>query len=366
MLKGFRFLKDFDYVLFIAVVTIFVIGLFVLYSASFQKGIIIGKNFTLHQTMWAIVAIVVFLIVLSVHYSQILNMSYFFYFLSIISLIAVYLFGRKFYGAQRWISLGGFTFQPSEFAKLATILTLAYYMGARKIKNYSWSAILIPIFIALVPAVLILKQPDLGTAIIFVPILLSMFFVWGIKYRHLFVMMFLGIFSMPILWFFLKDYQRNRLLVFINPNVDPLGAGYTITQSKIAVGSGGMIGKGWLKGTQNQLNFLPERHTDFIFSVIGEEWGFLGGVMVILLFYIVVKRGLTIVEGSNNLSAKLAAVGIVSMISFQVFVNIGMTMGFMPVVGLPLPLVSYGGSSIISTFVLVGILLNIGMRRSVF
>ncbi|MDD5136663.1 MAG: FtsW/RodA/SpoVE family cell cycle protein, partial [Candidatus Omnitrophica bacterium] len=190
--------------------------------------------------------------------------------------------------------------------------------------------------------------------------------VSGAKLRHIGFMILSGLAGLPIFWHFLRDYQRQRLLVFINPNIDPLGSGYTIIQSKIAVGSGGFIGKGWLNGTQNQLNFLPERHTDFIFSVIGEEWGFLGAAALLLMYFFIVKRAFNIASLTSDLYGKTIAAGIGVMIGLQVVVNIAMTIGLMPVVGVPLPLVSYGGSSLIATVLAIGLLINVGMRRSTF
>jgi rod shape determining protein RodA len=186
----------------------------------------------------------------------------------------------------------------------------------------------------------------------------------GIKY--LIVLVLTGLAAMPFLWHFLRDYHKQRLLVFLNPNVDPLGAGYTIIQSKIAVGSGGLIGKGWLAGTQNQLNFLPERHTDFIFSVVGEEWGLFGALVLILSFFLIMRRSLDIASSTNDMHGKLIAVGIVTLLTLQVVINIAMTIGFMPVVGIPLPFVSYGGSSMLTSFIAIALLLNVGMRRSRF
>lgn len=361
--KTFRY---FDYLLFVTTLVIFILGLFVLYSAAYQKSIILDKNFTMVQIMWMGVSLAVLLLILCVNYIQILNASYIIYAVNICMLLGVLILGRTFYGAQRWLTIFGFTFQPSEVAKITTILTLAYYMGGRARKKYKLIELVIPFAIVAVPMLLIIKQPDLGTSLIFLPVFLSMLFVWGIKWRHLLSMFFVGIATTPLLWFVLKDYQKKRLLVFLNPNIDPLGAGYTITQSKIAIGSGGLFGKGWLAGTQNQLNFLPERHTDFIFSVVGEEWGFIGSIMLLILFYIIIKRGLYIIDKTNNLSGRLMATGIVTMLACQIVINIGMTAGFMPVVGLPLPIISYGGSSMISTMIAIGLLLNISMRRSVF
>jgi len=189
----------------------------------------------------------------------------------------------------------------------------------------------------------------------------------GIRLKHLVSIMLTGLVSLPIFWHYaLRDYQKQRLLVFLNPNADPLGAGYTIIQSKIAIGSGWVFGKGWLAGTQNQLNFLPERHSDFIFSIIGEEWGFLGSAILVLLYFILIKHALSIYSRTNDSYGQLMVSGIVGMLAFQIVVNIAMTLGLMPVVGIPLPLMSYGGSSLIITMSSIALLINIGMRRTVF
>ena len=179
-------------------------------------------------------------------------------------------------------------------------------------------------------------------------------------------MILIGLAGLPLFWHALREYQRQRLLVFINPNIDPLGAGYTIIQSKIALGSGGLIGKGWTHGTQNQLNFLPERHTDFIFSVLGEEWGLLGALFLVLLYFVIVKKAFSVGSLTSDIYGRSIATGIAVMIGMQVVINIGMTIGLMPVVGIPLPLISYGGSSLIATLIAIGLLLNVGMRRSTF
>jgi rod shape determining protein RodA len=209
---------------------------------------------------------------------------------------------------------------------------------------------------------LIFLQPDLGTALVLIPILFSILFVCGERVKYLFITMCAGILSLPFLWHFLKGYQKDRLMVFINPNIDPLGAGYTIIQSKIAIGSGGLLGKGWLGGTQSHLKFLPERHTDFIFSVIGEEWGFVGAVALIALYALIIKRGLNIISNIDDIYGKAIATGVVTLITFQVLVNISMAVGLMPVVGLPLPAISYGGSSTVATLVAMGFLLSVSRR----
>jgi len=213
---------------------------------------------------------------------------------------------------------------------------------------------------------LIIKQPDLGTAIVFLPILFSILLVAGARIWHMLSIIIIGLASCPLLWFMLKTYQKKRLLVFLNPNMDPLGAGYTVIQSKIAIGSGGLFGKGWLSGTQNQLNFLPERHTDFIFSVIGEEWGFLGAMLLVVLFIILMNRLLNLTNQTNDDRGKFLITGVVALLWFQFFINISMTLGLMPVVGLPLPLVSYGGSSLATTMALIGLAVSVKARRKVF
>ena len=214
-----------------------------------------------------------------------------------------------------------------------------------------------------VPFLLVLKQPDLGTSLVFLAIFLGMVFVAGIRLRILFGIFGLGLAAMPVLWHFLKDYQKMRIMVFLDPNVDPLGAGYHIIQSKIAIGSGLLFGKGLFGGTQSQLNFLPENHTDFIFSVVGEELGFVGCAILLLLYLIVLWRGVKIARDASDTFGRLLAVGITSMIAFHVLINVGMTMGIMPVTGIPLPLMSYGVSSLTTNIMAIAILLNIQLRR---
>jgi rod shape determining protein RodA len=215
-------------------------------------------------------------------------------------------------------------------------------------------------------AALIIEQPDLGSAAMVMLIFLSMLYITQLRLRYLVIFLVLAGLAMPLLWYVLRDYQKDRLMVFLNPNIDPLGAGYTLIQSKIAIGSGGLFGKGWLSGTQGQLRFLPESHTDFIFASFAEEWGFLGSVILIFLYYFLIREALTIAQRSGDHFAKLLALGIALMLGLQVFVNISMTMGLMPIVGLPLPLMSYGGSSVVVTFIALGILVNIDKRRAVF
>jgi rod shape determining protein RodA len=250
--------------------------------------------------------------------------------------------------------------------KLSFILALANYVGQRKGAMSELGSLVVPCAMLGVPFILVLLQPDLGTALLMIPVFFAILLAGGAKVRYIVRMVLIGLAGTPFFWHFLRDYQRQRLLVFLNPNIDPLGAGYTIIQSKIAIGSGGLMGKGWLAGTQNQLNFIPERHTDFIFSTIGEEWGFLGAVVLVIFFFIIIQKAFTISSLTSDRFGKLIATGIGVLLGFQVVINIAMTMGMMPVVGIPLPLVSYGGSSLLATLVAIGLLLNVFMRRSTF
>jgi len=225
---------------------------------------------------------------------------------------------------------------------------------------------IIPFLLICIPMALIFLQPDLGTAVLIFSIFLTILFFSDIELKYFFGLIGIIFITIPFFWHFLKGYQKDRLLVFLNPNIDPLGAGYTIIQSMIAIGSGVVFGKGWLSGTQNQLNFLPERHTDFIFSVIGEEWGFVGAIVLLVLYFLLINEGLKIVQHTKDRFGSFLALGIVSLIAYQTIINILMTLGIFPVVGLSLPFISYGGSSLVIFCFLVGILLSINKRRIIF
>jgi len=358
--------KDLDKTIFAVTYAVCAIGLLVVYSATYARHLPLGDSFLVRQAQWLAIGTLALAVVINVSYQRFIDLSYAFYGLTVVLLVLVLILGKERLGAQRWFSIGNFAFQPSEFIKIGLILALANYIGSRKDAMRDVRSFIVPVLLLAAPFVLVVLQPDLGTALLLVPILLSMLLVGGAQVKYLIGMIVLGVVSMPFFWHFLKDYQKQRLLVFINPNIDPLGAGYTIIQSKIAVGSGGLIGKGWLSGTQNQLNFLPERHTDFIFSVIGEEWGFLGAVALLLLYTLIVKRAYQAATLTNDMHGRLIAIGVFTMLSLQVIVNIAMTIGMMPVVGVPLPMVSYGGSSLIATLIAIGLVINVRMRRSTF
>jgi rod shape determining protein RodA len=272
-------------------------------------------------------------------------------------------------GAQRWLKIFWFSFQPSELMKLILVIFLARYfskpgLGLRRdVQNWGFTrAVLIPFAFICLPVFLILNQPDLGTALFIFFIFIAMLFIAQVNFKFiLFILLGIVLIS-PVFWQFLKDYQRTRLLVFINPNADPLGAGYTVIQSKIAVASGGLFGKGWLEGSQSQLQFLPESHTDFIFATFAEQWGFVGSLVLLLLYYLLIRYALKLAQRTPDYFGRLLAGGIALTLSIQILINIAMTIGLAPVVGIPLPLLSYGGSCLLVTFLSLGILINIEKR----
>lgn len=342
------------------------LGFLALYSASFQKSQAMGVSFIQRQFTWAGIGLLLAVVLVTVDYHRWLEWAYFLYGINLLLLILVLEMGLVRGGAQRWLGVGALTVQPSEFAKMSTILALARYLGTRPGAHLSWRETLGAAVMVLIPMGLILGEPNLGTAMVFLPIVLAMLLVWGIRLKVLGFSLTVIALLIPLGWQMLADYQRSRLMVFLNPNLDPLGAGYTVIQSKIAMGSGGLLGKGWLAGTQNQLNFLPERHTDFIFSVVGEEWGFLGTSVVLGLFAFLITRGILIASQTRDPFGRLLVVGVVTMLFTHGVVNIGMTMGFMPVVGLPLPLMSYGGSWLMVCLAAIGMVLSVAARRPVF
>lgn len=357
-----------DRPLFCATLLLLGLGFLTLYSASLQKAQALGVPYMARQLTWVALGVSVAILLVLVDYHRWLEWAYLLYGMNLLVLLVVLEMGVVRGGAQRWLTIGTFTVQPSEFAKLTTVLALARYLGARRPWTAAdgWNGFLMAALILGLPMSLILMEPNLGTASVFVPIGLSILFIWGLRAKILGFLLALGSAAIPLGLHFLADYQRSRLLVFLNPNLDPLGAGYTVVQSRVAIGSGGLFGKGWLSGTQNQLNFLPERHTDFIFSVLGEEWGFFGTTVALFLFGLLFYRGILIATQTRDPFGRLLVVGLIAMLAAHVVVNIGMTMGFMPVVGLPLPFMSYGGSWTFTACAAMGIILSVGLRRPVF
>lgn len=349
--------KNLNWKLIIIVLILLLIGELAVYSASSIRHNSDGLIFK--QTLWIFLGISILIFVAAFGYNWMLEIAYPLYFLIVLLLVLVDIFGVKRLGAQRWLYLGCFNIQPSELAKFVLILTLARFFGSEKQRVSNFNTIFVSMVIIFLPFMLVLLQPDLGTALSFVPFFVVMIFVAGINIKYLLSFFVLGTALSPFLWNLLKDYQKKRLLVFLNPNIDPLGAGYTIIQSKIAIGSGGLFGKGYLMGTQNQLKFLPEAHTDFIFAVMAEEWGFIGSLLISFLYFFLICESYNIALRTKNNHAKLLAAGIAAMFVFHFVINIGMTLGLVPVVGLPLPFISYGGSNLVISLAAVGILLSI-------
>ncbi len=433
--------KKFDYILFFSMVLIILLGILFIFSAI-NRGKVISPLWTKQSVVFAF-GLMAMLVGTVINYQIFRQYGYHIYVFSLIFLLAVLFWGKSVRGAQSWFIWSSFSFQPSEFSKIALIFALAIYIDKNHRQIHNLKNMVIPLLITLGPIMLILKQPDFGSAFVLLPVCLSMLFVGGVQSVHLLSFIFYGLITLGVplfatyisfhrdvlsnsavlrfmtmavdnwlqglilvqiilvIWgiiyrilvklrfpinfknfiityliiiggffssclvqrFFLKGYQKRRLLAFLDPLIDSLGAGYHIIQSKIAIGSGGILGKGFLCGTQTQLGFLPEQHTDFIFSVIAEEWGFLGASLILFLFLIIIWRGIIIAKESKDRFGSLVAIGISSIFLVYTVINVGMVMGIMPITGVPLPLFSYGGSSLLSGMIAVALLLNIYLRR---
>lgn len=346
---------------------ILVIGVTTIYSVTPQwsRG---GTPLYLKQVAWVGVGAGVFMLFAALDYNRLLEHAYYLYWFTLGLLVTVAFLGRVGMGAQRWVEVAGVSVQPSEPAKLAVILVVARYFSERTATDgFRFRDLFVPLAIVLPPFVLILRQPDLGSALMVLFVFGVLLLIVGVRRRSLVLAGLLSGMGLPFFWEFfwnsLKAYQQNRLRIFFNPGADPLGSGYHVTQSKIAVGAGGLTGQGFLHGSQSQLKFLPEGHTDFIFSVFAEQWGFLGVLVLLALFSALIVRGMEIAMKAKDMAGMLVAAGIVCMVTFHVFVNLGMTLGVAPVVGVPLPLMSYGGTSMVTTMAALGILANVRIQR---
>ncbi|NQZ54816.1 MAG: rod shape-determining protein RodA [Piscirickettsiaceae bacterium] len=333
------------------------VGLMVLYSAGDQN-----TDLIIRQLIRMAMALTVLLILSNIHPDRMRDSAYWLYLAGLILLVAVLVFGHEGKGAQRWLDLGFFRFQPSELMKLAVPLLVATYLAERPLPP-TMLRLFVGLIMIVVPSLLIAKQPDLGTALLIASSGVIVLFLSGVSWRIIISFVTVGAAALPVLWYVMHDYQRQRVLTFLNPESDPLGAGYHIIQSKIAIGSGGLFGRGWLEGTQSHLAFLPERSTDFIFSVIAEEFGLVGVGLLLAMYLLVAGRGLFIASQAQTSFARLLAGSISMTFLVYVFVNVGMVTGLLPVVGVPLPLVSYGGTSMVTLLAGFGILMSIHTHR---
>jgi rod shape determining protein RodA len=429
-------LSKIDYTLVIAVALTVIIGILMIYSAGFDPIDKVNNGLYRKQILWFIFGFILMIGLTIVNYQALGEFSLHIYIVFVIILIITTIFGTPVRNTRAWLSFGVFSIQPSEFMKLALVIILAKYLELRERDITKLRELVVPTLLTFIPMLIILKQPDFGTAIIFIPILLTMLFVGGADISHLLsivliatiamvvpmvltyrewigaegsnflldffqdvnlllivssvlflvtivtfmlhffsvkkflrkiyipgVIISLGLMTSVVIQKLFKVYQKRRILVFLNPDLDPQGSGYNIIQSKIAIGSGGFFGKGFLKGSQSQLGFLPEKSSDFIFSVVAEEWGFVGGLILLGLFGFIIFRCVqTAFEAKDKFGALLAS-GITTILFFHILINIGMAVGIMPVTGLPLSFVSYGGSNLIMCMICIGIMLNIRARK---
>lgn len=361
-----RLLSYFEWPLLLLILAVFAIGLVNLYSAG-GPGLPGRTAIYLKQFYWFCLGLFVMLVAILVNYRVLETLAYPIFFGALFLLVIVLVGGKLVAGSKRWLVVSFLSFQPSEVAKLAVIIILARYFDRHESQSgYSLLNLVVPFVLVLIPALLILKEPDLGSTVLVLLIAGSVILYARVRPLSLLALLGSGLAAIPIVWRFLKDYQKERILAFLDPSRDPLGSSYHLTQSKIAVGSGQIWGKGFMAGTQSQLRFIPEKHTDFAFSVFAEEWGFVGVVALFVLYFLIIIYGLTIARRCRDRFGSFVAVGVVSLLFWQVFINVAMVTGIMPVVGIPLPLLSYGGSSLLTTMFALGLLLNISMRRFMF
>lgn len=359
-----RLFSHIDWLLLTVTVSLALVGLASIYSATHVHVPYVYQK----HIWWLSIGAAFMLLIVVLDYSFLERFAYHIFALSVVLLVITLIVGRPVAGATRWLSLEFITFQPSEFAKIAFIIVLARYLSERSIprKGLDLKGLLIPGTLLLIPFFLVARGPDLGTALVFFLIFSSMILAVKVQLRTIIGLLLAFAPAFPLAWMSLKQYQKARLLSFLDPASDPLGSGYHVLQSKIAIGSGGLLGKGFTQGTQGSLMFLPEHHTDFIFPMVAEEWGLVGSFTVIALFLTLILRGINTAKNSKDRFGFLVALGITSMLFWHVVINIGMTSGLLPVVGVPLPFLSYGGSFLLSSLISIAILVNIGMRRFIF
>jgi rod shape determining protein RodA len=365
LMRRFLSFRDFDWPLLGMVLLLCIISVFEIYSATLHTKY---TGFHTKQILWIVGGLAAMFLFAKIDYHKLIDFVPWAYGVCLVALILVRLVGHKVMGARRWISVGPMHFQPSEWVKLVLILLVARYFANLGGRRLTWTDIFKAFGLVGLPMLLVLIQPDLGTALTYTPILIAGLFLGGINLRQALILVTCGTLLIAGVWSsgkVLKPYQKARLTSFLNPGNDPKGANYQTRQSLIAVGSGGIWGKGAAKGTQTQGDFLPIPHADFIFAAFGEEHGFIGAILVLLLYFSILMRLIQNAQTAADLSGSLIIMGVVAVLTFQIAVNVGMVIGFMPVTGIPLPLMSYGGSSVLFTFLALGAAMNVRMRRFV-
>ena len=354
--------RDFDWPLLGFVLLICAIGVTEIYSATLHTKF---EGAHIKQVYWIIGGVISMFLVSLINYQAMLEQVHWMYIASVASLVSVLVFGQKYLGARRWIKMPGFHFQPSEWVKLILILAMARYFAEMRHKELSWPDFIKAGMVVGIPMLMVLAQPDMGTALTYLPIAVVGLFLGGLRLKQALIVLLLGGIMLPVGLRVMKPYQRERLTSFMNPEADKQGSGYQVIQSQIAIGSGGIWGKGTAKGSQTHLAYLPVPQTDFIFAAFSEEHGFVGALGVLLLYFIVLMRLTQNAQTAPDRAGAFIVMGVVAVLSFHILVNIGMVVGFMPVTGIPLPLMSYGGSSVLFMFLALGIVMNIRMRRFV-
>ncbi|HUO04603.1 MAG TPA: rod shape-determining protein RodA [Candidatus Binataceae bacterium] len=362
-----KLIAHFDWLLFSLTLGVAAVGLTSVVSASYAGRHSIFTPLAIRQLLWIAVGTVAMVAAVLVDYRSLQSYAYPFY-AAVVALLAVVMAaGHATGGSRRWINLGFFHLEPSELAKLAVVLVLVRYLCEEPPRGgWRLRQLIVPFLLLGIPAALVLKQPDLGTGLVLMLLTVTLIFVSGISWRLAAMLTIAAVLAAPMGMHFLKPYQRQRLVSFLNPQADPLGSGYHIIQSEIAIGAGGEAGKGFLKGTQARLNFLPEQSTDFIFAVYAEEFGLFGAIVLLSLYAAIIGRGAWIARHARDRFGSLLAMGLTAIIFWQVAINLGMATGMLPVVGITLPLVSYGGSSLIAMMAAMGILISINTHRYLF
>jgi rod shape determining protein RodA len=355
-----RLLQNVDWLLLVAVLGLTIMSATTLTSLNIGRT---GGAVVLRQLLWVGIGAIAMLVAASIDYRRLVRLAPLLYLLGLGGLIAVIVLGRSVSGARRWISLGSFSVQPSEFFKIAFLLMLVWFLTSRWAQPVTAAVLAAAMPIVAVPFLLIVRQPDLGTALLLYPLLIALLIAAGTRFRLLGGFVLACLAAMPVAWFALREYQRERIMVYLDPFRDPLGSAYNVIQAKIAIGSGQLLGKGIAGATQSRLAFLPERHTDFIFAVFAEMWGFVGCLVLLACYALLLLRGFEIAAAAREPMGRLIALGVTSLLGIQMLINVGMVTGLLPVVGIPLPFMSYGGSSMLVSMTALGLLLSVRMRQ---